>query len=182
MIVPMRHLTLLCLQSEKKQALVKLAELGVMHVVTTVADTESILSAKAGVEEVQRAITVVGVAASNPWTHLSLKASASSRHGEDPVVREINKLADCYLATKEELRELAQEIGLSVTGMMSSSMFAAIGQVAIPIPVLTSFGAKPTPSSLMVIINFLFFSLKDNAILLALEYLEIFRNCSCRMR
>ena len=32
--------------------------------------------------------------------------------------------------------ELAQEIGLSVTGMMSSSMFAAIGQVAIPIPVL----------------------------------------------
>lgn len=32
--------------------------------------------------------------------------------------------------------ELAQEIGLSATGMMSSSMFAAIGQVAIPIPVL----------------------------------------------
>lgn len=32
--------------------------------------------------------------------------------------------------------ELAQEIGLSVTGMMSASMFAAIGQVAIPIPVL----------------------------------------------
>ncbi|PYE38517.1 hypothetical protein [Psychrobacter fozii] len=32
--------------------------------------------------------------------------------------------------------ELSQEIGLSVTGMMSSSMFAAIGQVAIPIPVL----------------------------------------------
>ncbi len=32
--------------------------------------------------------------------------------------------------------ELAQEVGLSVTGMMSSSMFAAIGQVAIPIPVL----------------------------------------------
>lgn len=32
--------------------------------------------------------------------------------------------------------ELAQEIGLSMTGMMSASMFAAIGQVAIPIPVL----------------------------------------------
>lgn len=32
--------------------------------------------------------------------------------------------------------ELAQEIGLSVTGMMSSSMFVTIGQVAIPIPVL----------------------------------------------
>lgn len=32
--------------------------------------------------------------------------------------------------------ELAEEIGLSMTGMMSSSMFAAIGQVAIPIPVL----------------------------------------------
>lgn len=32
--------------------------------------------------------------------------------------------------------ELAEEIGLSMVGMMSSSMFAAIGQVAIPIPVL----------------------------------------------
>ncbi len=110
MIVRMRHLTLLCLESEKKLALAKLAELGVMHVVTSVADTESILSAKAGIEEVQRAITVVHVAASNPWTHLSLKASASTRHGEDPVVREINRLADHYLVTKDELRDLTQEI------------------------------------------------------------------------
>ncbi len=110
MIVPMRHLTLLCLETEKKQALAKLAELGVMHVVTTVVDTESILSAKAGVEEVQRAIAVIDVASSNPWMHLTLKASASMRHGENPMVREINTLADRYLVTKEEIRDLAQDI------------------------------------------------------------------------
>lgn len=41
-----------------------------------------------------------------------------------------------YAVGELDEAELAQEIGLSVTGMMSSSMFAAIGQVAIPIPVL----------------------------------------------
>ena len=31
---------------------------------------------------------------------------------------------------------LMQEMGISVTGMLSSSAFATIGQIAIPIPVL----------------------------------------------
>ncbi len=110
MIVSMRHLTLLCLEKEKKQALAKLAELGVMHVVTTVTDTESILSAKAGIEEAQRAITIVEVATSSHWMDLTLKASASSRHGDHPLVRDINKLADRYIALKEELRDLTHEI------------------------------------------------------------------------
>lgn len=70
------------------------------------------------------------------------------------VVRNISKsnmpamVVNACLSTSKSIKkyaigeldeaELAQEIGLSVTGMMSSSMFAAIGQVAIPIPV---FGA-----------------------------------------
>lgn len=41
-----------------------------------------------------------------------------------------------YARGEIDAEVLAQEIGVSVTGTMSSAMFAAIGQVAIPIPVL----------------------------------------------
>lgn len=41
-----------------------------------------------------------------------------------------------YARGEIDAEVLAQEIGVSVTGTMSSAMFATIGQIAIPIPVL----------------------------------------------
>lgn len=46
MIVPMSHITLLCLDSDKPMALDQLAGLGVLHIATKVTETETILSAR----------------------------------------------------------------------------------------------------------------------------------------
>lgn len=48
------------------------------------------------------------------------------------------KLIARYAKGEINEAELAQEMGLSLSGMLSASMFAGIGQIAIPIPVLGS--------------------------------------------
>lgn len=110
MIVPMKHLTLLCIESKKAAALSKLGGLGVLHVETTIADSASMLAARAGVEEAQRAVSVVQAAAGGDWQQLSFKAATSQKYGDAPLVREINELADRYNVLREECRMMAQEI------------------------------------------------------------------------
>lgn len=46
------------------------------------------------------------------------------------------KLIKSYAKGEINEAQLAQEMGLSLSGMLSASMFAAIGQIAIPIPIL----------------------------------------------
>lgn len=111
MIVPMKHVTLLCVPSAREEALARLAELGLLHVELRLTDTEAIVAARAAVDEAQRAIAVVRTAADGDWRQLSIKAATSrERHDRDPLVRGINELADRYVALREETRALATEI------------------------------------------------------------------------
>ena len=110
MIVPMKHLLLLCVEADKKTALAKLAELDVMHVVTTVTDTGSILSARAGVEEAQRAKVVINLAVASKGGQLTLKPASFTEQSSHPLLRDVNDLADRYLETQDELRSVSLEI------------------------------------------------------------------------
>lgn len=110
MIVPMSHITLLCLDSDKPKALEQLAGLGVLHIVAKVTETETILLAKRAEEEAQRAVVVVAAAAAGDPMQLSFKPGAPTDDGDHSLVAEINRLADRYVELQKAAAELSQEI------------------------------------------------------------------------
>lgn len=91
-----------------------------------------------------------GVGYGTAFTGTAIKTYMAQSTSE--VVRNLSKTAlpamivSACLATSKSIASYAkgeidestlmQEMGISVTGMLSSSMFATIGQIAIPIPVL----------------------------------------------
>lgn len=110
MIVPMSHITLLCLESDKPKALKKLAELGVLHIVTKVTETETILSARRAEEAARRAVAVVNAAAIGDPMQLSFKPGTPADDSDQSLVSEINRLADRYAEMQKAANELEQEI------------------------------------------------------------------------
>ena len=67
MIVPVKHVTLLCTPASREAALARLAEMDVLHVELRLTDTAAIGRARTGVEAAQRAIAVVQTAARGDW-------------------------------------------------------------------------------------------------------------------
>ena len=59
MIVPMKHVTVLCLESEKNKALSKLSDAGVLHVNIGVSDSEKIMKSSLDEEYAKRAISAI---------------------------------------------------------------------------------------------------------------------------
>ncbi len=112
MIVPMKHVTLLCTPASREAALARLAEMDVLHVELRLTDTAAIGRARTGVEAAQRAIAVVQTAARGDWRQLAIKGAASVPDAEarDPLVGDVNDLADRYLALREEARALETEV------------------------------------------------------------------------
>lgn len=62
MIVPMKHVTVLCLESEKNSTLVKLSDAGVLHVNVSVTDSESIFKSTQEEDSAKRAIACIKLA------------------------------------------------------------------------------------------------------------------------
>ncbi|MGI5869090.1 MAG: V-type ATP synthase subunit I [Kiritimatiellia bacterium] len=109
MIVPLKHVTLLCTPASRQEALARLADLGVLHVEHRLTDTEAILSARAVVDEAQSAIAVVKAAMDGDWRQLSFKTVPRAANSV-PLVRKITDRAAQYLALREETRALEGEI------------------------------------------------------------------------
>lgn len=108
MIVPMKHLTLLCVASAREATVARLSELGVLDVEITRTDTEAIGRMRQGVEVIERAISVVRMAAKTDWQRLTIKPGATLAEGVDvpPAVAEIVGLAEDYLRLQEHAHQL----------------------------------------------------------------------------
>lgn len=62
MIVPMKHVTILCLESEKKSVLNRLSDVGILHVSVSVTDSEAILKSTQEEAYAKRAIACIKLA------------------------------------------------------------------------------------------------------------------------
>ena len=109
MIVPMKRLTLLCVASEKKAALARLASMGALHIDAVKTDGEGSSAARADAQAASRALSAINAALAAKGKPFSIK-TASANSGADPLVSAVNNLADNYNATQDSLRALDTEI------------------------------------------------------------------------
>ncbi|NLB69057.1 MAG: hypothetical protein GX804_05170, partial [Lentisphaerae bacterium] len=111
MIVPMKHVTLLCVENDKKTALSELARLGIMHVEEHIQDSEEILASRNAVEDAKRALLMVKTAAPKAdWQQLPIKESTSINKNDPTFIGEINRAANEYATSKSKSLELLREI------------------------------------------------------------------------
>ncbi len=97
MIVPMKHITLLAIASEREQTLERLRGLGLLHVSITAADAPRVRDAQRACADTEQAITLVHRAAKHPRAHLP------PRHFDVP------QSVDDILAVGRELADLEAE-------------------------------------------------------------------------
>ncbi len=119
MIVPMKHVTVLCLESEKNDAIVKLSDAGVLHVNVSVTDSDSIQKSTHDEELAKRAISCIKLAASaNDDSRFKLEfppaiPGATDLNDSNSVTISIsvaNAMADNYIAAAVEKQSLDQVI------------------------------------------------------------------------
>lgn len=119
MIVPMKHVTVLCLESEKNDAIVKLSDAGVLHVNVSVTDSDSIQKSTHDEELAKRAISCIKLAASaNDDSRFKLEfppaiSGATDLNDSNSVTISIsvaNAMADNYIAAAVEKQSLDQVI------------------------------------------------------------------------
>lgn len=119
MIVPMKHVTVLCLESEKNSALVKLSDAGVLHVNVSVTDSESIFKSTQEEELAKRAIACIKLAcAAKDEERFKLEfppSAAAPTAGDDTVSASAsivlaNTMADEYIAATADKQALDQTI------------------------------------------------------------------------
>lgn len=119
MIVPMKHVTVLCLESEKNSALVKLSDAGVLHVNVSVTDSESIFKSTQEEELAKRAIACIKLAcAAEDEERFKLEfppSAAAPTAGDDTVSASAsivlaNTMADEYIAATADKQALDQTI------------------------------------------------------------------------
>ena len=119
MIVPMKHVTVLCLESEKNDAIVKLSDAGVLHVNVSVTDSDSIQKSTHDEELAKRAISCIKLAASaNEDSRFKLEfppaiSGATDLNDSNSVTISIsvaNAMADNYIAAAVEKQSLDQII------------------------------------------------------------------------
>lgn len=119
MIVPMKHVTVLCLESEKNDAIVKLSDAGVLHVNVSVTDSDSIQKSTHDEELAKRAISCIKLAASaNDDSRFKLEfppaiSGATDLNDSNSVTISIsvaNAMADNYIAAAVEKQSLDQII------------------------------------------------------------------------
>ena len=134
MIVPMKHLTLLCVEPEKRAALAGLAELGVLHVSVEKKDGAEIADARAGADAAARAISAISAARAAKGAALSLRAGASGKVSELPLAAEINALADAYIAAQDEARTLAARVAeYEPFGDFDPGAAAGLARAGVPV-------------------------------------------------
>lgn len=119
MIVPMKHVTVLCLESEKNDAIVKLSDAGVLHVNVSVTDSDSIQKSTHDEELAKRAISCIKLAATaNDDSRFKLEfppaiSGATDLNDSNSVTISIsvaNAMADNYIAAAVEKQSLDQVI------------------------------------------------------------------------
>lgn len=119
MIVPMKHVTVLCLESEKNDAIVKLSDAGVLHVNVSVTDSDSIQKSTHDEELAKRAISCIKLAAAaNEDSRFKLEfppaiSGATDLNDSNSVTISIsvaNAMADNYIAAAVEKQSLDQII------------------------------------------------------------------------
>ena len=119
MIVPMKHVTVLCLESEKNDAIVKLSDAGVLHVNVSVTDSDSIQKSTHDEELAKRAISCIKLAAAaNDDSRFKLEfppaiSGATDLNDSNSVTISIsvaNAMADNYIAAAGEKQSLDQII------------------------------------------------------------------------
>lgn len=119
MIVPMKHVTVLCLESEKNDAIVKLSDAGVLHVNVSVTDSDSIQKSTHDEELAKRAISCIKLAATaNDDSRFKLEfppaiSGATDLNDSNSVTISIsvaNAMADNYIAAAVEKQFLDQVI------------------------------------------------------------------------
>lgn len=119
MIVPMKHVTVLCLESEKNDAIVKLSDAGVLHVNVSVTDSDSIQKSTHDEELAKRAISCIKLAAAaNDDSRFKLEfppaiSGATDLNDSNSVTISIsvaNAMADNYIAAAVEKQSLDQII------------------------------------------------------------------------
>lgn len=119
MIVPMKHVTVLCLESDKKDALIKLSECGVLHVNVSITDSEPILKSTQEEELAKRAIACVKLATAAedekrfeldfPPSIISSTELDTSNYSTTSIVV-ANAMADEYISAAAEKQRLDQVI------------------------------------------------------------------------
>lgn len=119
MIVPMKHVTVLCLESEKNDAIVKLSDAGVLHVNVSVTDSDSIQKSTHDEELAKRAISCIKLAAvANDDSRFKLEfppaiSGATDLNDSNSATISIsvaNAMADNYIAAAVEKQSLDQVI------------------------------------------------------------------------
>ncbi|MBO7299554.1 MAG: hypothetical protein J6V41_07075 [Kiritimatiellae bacterium] len=119
MIVPMKHVTVLCLESEKNKALLKLSEAGVLHVNIGISDSEQIIKSSQEVDYVKRAIASIKLVLKTKEEDVlkiefpSAIPNAIAIEDSVPASASIvlaNTMADDYLASIAEKQRLDQII------------------------------------------------------------------------
>lgn len=119
MIVPMKHVTVLCLESEKNGALVKLSDAGVLHVNVSVTDSDSIFKSSQDEELAKRAISCIKLAcAAEDEERFKLEfppsvANPTISDDSIPASASIvlaNAMADEYIAATADKQALDQTI------------------------------------------------------------------------
>lgn len=147
MIVPMKYLTLLCVERDKKRALHELAKLGILHVEERIRDSAGIIAAQNAVESAKRAMTVVGIASGKgDWKQLTIKESALSADHDTTIVGDINRSADSYAIAKARSLELAREIAdYEVWGDFDLEMAAKLSSEGLPVKLFTMADKAEVP-------------------------------------
>lgn len=115
MIVPMKHVTVLCLESDKKSAISKLSEAGVLHVNISVTDTEPIIKSTQEIAFAKRAIACIKLAlAAEDEERFELElptaVAATTNFGDTSystnAILLANEMADSYISAMQEKQAL----------------------------------------------------------------------------
>lgn len=139
MIVTMKHVTLLCVEREKRRALSELAKLGILHVEERIRDSAGVIAAQNAVENAKRAIMVVETAAGKgDWRQLTIKESPLSSENDMTIVGVVNRDAGHFAIAKARSLELAREIAdYAAWGDFDLEAAAKLGREGLPVKLFT---------------------------------------------
>lgn len=125
MIVPMKHLSLVCLVQDKTEALRRLRELGVLHVELDATDIEAVRETTVLIEEAERAIRILTAVEKHvPPPRVETRLVSQEAHIEgllsspiptidtdaETLIRDINRSGTICVELIAELRYLRDEI------------------------------------------------------------------------
>jgi V/A-type H+-transporting ATPase subunit I len=163
MIVPLKHVTLLCVAEEREETLAMLREMGLVHLIVESTDSEHVRDAQARLSSAQRALQVLAAAradkpvpptlavAHKPSEHvrhitelLALKLPALSGTAEQKV-QTIHRLADLRQELVNESVRLSQEIDrFAPFGAFQPETLVQLSRAGVPVKLFrTPLHAEP---------------------------------------